>query len=52
MMFGKMVGKCDNCGRVIYENELRYWAKFECDCLCFCEYCVKVVDPDGGKKHD
>lgn len=43
--FGKVIGTCDNCRRLIFENTIRYYVKFQHDGYCFCEHCVTVVDP-------
>ena len=50
--FGTVIGSCDNCRRLLYEDSTRYWVRFNCDQYCFCDYCVQVVKPEPPKEED
>ena len=43
--FGRVIGMCDNCRRLIYEHSKRYYVRFQHDQYCFCDRCVTVVEP-------
>lgn len=43
--FGRVIGICDNCRRLIYEHSKRYYVKFLHGSYCLCDRCVTVVDP-------
>ena len=44
-VFGKIMGFCDGCLEVIYENDIRYYVKHGRNAWIYCKNCVKVVDP-------
>lgn len=47
--FGKVIGMCDNCRRLIYEGKSTvYYVRFQHDQYCFCDHCVTVVEPPKG----
>ena len=44
--FGKVIGVCDNCRRLLYEGTSTvYYVRFQWDQYCFCDHCVTVVKP-------
>lgn len=45
-IFGKFIGRCENCDRLLYDHSTRYYVRFRRDSYCFCENCVTVIEPE------
>ena len=44
-MLDRFICRCENCQRLLYEEDVRYLIKFRFDELCFCDNCVVVINP-------
>lgn len=48
-VFGASAGKCDNCGRLLYEHNTRYWVKIQHDVYLLCDNCAMRIEPKKRK---